>query len=287
MIPPSFDYHAPKSVGEAISLLGSLGGDAKILAGGHSLLPMMKLRFAQPEHLIDINRIPDLRGIRETGDTVVIGAMTSESEIINSPIVKARVPVLAAAARMIADPQVRNRGTIGGDIAHGDPANDHPALAIAIEASFVLDGPNGRRTVPADGFFLGTYMTLLGDHEVLCEIRVPAFPQGTGWSYEKLKRKTGDWATAGCAVVMRRSGGKVSHVRIALTNVAPAALRAEAAESVLVGQSLNETTLKAAGDAARALCDPAEDLRGDREYKIAMAGEMVKQALSQAWARCS
>ncbi|MHB1609694.1 MAG: FAD binding domain-containing protein [Acidiferrobacter thiooxydans] len=287
MIPARFEYHAPSSVKEAIALLAQYGPDAKLLAGGHSLLPMMKLRFAQPEHLIDINRIPDLRGIRETGDTVVIGAMTSESEIINSPIVKARVPVLAAAARMIADPQVRNRGTIGGDIAHGDPANDHPALAIAIEASFVLDGPNGRRTVPADGFFLGTYMTLLGDHEVLCEIRVPAFPQGTGWSYEKLKRKTGDWATAGCAVVMRRSGGKVSHVRIALTNVAPAALRAEAAESVLVGQSLNETTLKAAGDAARALCDPAEDLRGDREYKIAMAGEMVKQALSQAWARCS
>lgn len=287
MIPARFEYHAPSSVKEAIALLAQYGPDAKLLAGGHSLLPMMKLRFAQPEHLIDINRIPDLRGIRETGDTVVIGAMTSESEIINSPIVKARVPVLAAAARMIADPQVRNRGTIGGDIAHGDPANDHPALAIAIEASFVLDGPNGRRTVPADGFCLGTYMTLLGDHEVLCEIRVPAFPQGTGWSYEKLKRKTGDWATAGCAVVMRRSGGKVSHVRIALTNVAPAALRAEAAESVLVGQSLNETTLKAAGDAARALCDPAEDLRGDREYKIAMAGEMVKQALSQAWARCS
>lgn len=287
MIPARFEYHAPSSVKEAIALLAQYGPDAKLLAGGHSLLPMMKLRFAQPVHLIDINRIPDLRGIRETGDTVVIGAMTSESEIINSPIVKARVPVLAAAARMIADPQVRNRGTIGGDIAHGDPANDHPALAIAIEASFVLDGPNGRRTVPADGFCLGTYMTLLGDHEVLCEIRVPAFPQGTGWSYEKLKRKTGDWATAGCAVVMRRSGGKVSHVRIALTNVAPAALRAEAAESVLVGQSLNETTLKAAGDAARALCDPAEDLRGDREYKIAMAGEMVKQALSQAWARCS
>lgn len=287
MIPARFEYHAPSSLKEAIALLAQYGPDAKLLAGGHSLLPMMKLRFAQPEHLIDINRIPDLRGIRETGDTVVIGAMTSESEIINSPIVKARVPVLAAAARMIADPQVRNRGTIGGDIAHGDPANDHPALSIAVEASFVLDGPNGRRTVPADGFFLGTYMTLLGDHEVLCEIRVPAFPQGTGWSYEKLKRKTGDWATAGCAVVMRRSGGKVSHVRIALTNVAPAALRAEAAESALVGQSLNETTLKAAGDAARALCDPAEDLRGDREYKIAMAGEMVKQALSQAWARCS
>ena len=287
MIPGRFEYHVPSSVKETVALLGQYGPDAKLLAGGHSLLPMMKLRFAQPEHLIDINRIPELRGIREAGDMVVIGAMTSENDLINSPIVQARVPLLAAAAQMIADPQVRNRGTIGGDIAHGDPGNDHPALSIAIEASFVLDGPNGRRTVPADGFFLGTYMTLLEDNEVLCEIHVPAFSQGTGWSYEKLKRKTGDWATAGCAVVMRQSGGKVSHVRIALTNVAPAALRAEAAEAVLMGRPLDEAALKAACDAATALCDPAEDLRGDREYKTAMAGEMVKQALSRAWARCS
>lgn len=287
MIPARFEYHVPSSVKEAVALLGQYAPAAKLLAGGHSLLPMMKLRFAQPEHLIDINRVPELRGIREAGDTVVIGAMTSETEIINSPIVQARVPLLAAAAKMIADPQVRNRGTIGGDIAHGDPGNDHPALSIAVQASFVLDGPNGRRTVSADGFFLGTYMTLLEENEVLCEIHVPAFSQGTGWSYEKLKRKTGDWATAGCAVVMRRSGGKVSHVRIALTNVAPSALRAEAAESILLDQSVDETTLKAVSDVATALCDPAEDLRGDREYKLAMAREMVKQALSQAWARCS
>lgn len=287
MIPPRFEYHAPKSVGEAVALLGQLGSEAKLLAGGHSLLPMMKLRFAQPAHLIDINRIPELRGIRETGGTVVIGAMTSENELIASPIVQAKLPLLAEAAKLIADPQVRNRGTIGGDIAHGDPGNDHPALSLAIEASFVLEGPNGRRTVAADGFFLGPYMTLLEENEVMCEIHAPAFAQGTGYAYEKLKRKTGDWATAGCAVVMRKTGNAVSHVRIALTNVAPTALRAEAAEAALLGQAFTPAAVQAAADAAIAICDPAEDLRGDIEYKTAMAGEMVKRALAKAWARCA
>lgn len=287
MIPPRFEYHAPKSVGEAVALLGQLGSDAKLLAGGHSLLPMMKLRFAQPAHLIDINRIPELRGIREDGGQVVIGAMTVENDLISSPIVQAKLPLLAEAAKLIADPQVRNRGTIGGDIAHGDPGNDHPALSIAIEASFVLEGPNGRRTVAADGFFLGTYMTLLEENEVMVEIHAPAFTQGTGYAYEKLKRKTGDWATAGCAVVLRKTGNTVSHVRIALTNVAPTALRAEAAEAALLGQAFTPAAVQTAADAATAICDPAEDLRGDAEYKTAMAGEMVKRALAKAWARCA
>lgn len=286
MIPPSFEYHTPRSVSEAVALLGQLGSDAKLLAGGHSLLPMMKLRFAEPTHLIDINRIPELRGIREEGNKVVIGAMTVESDLITSPILQAKVPLLVEAAQLIADPQVRNCGTIGGDIAHGDPGNDHPALSIVVEASFVLEGPKGRRTVAADGFFLGTYMTLLEENEVMCEIHVPAFAQGTGWAYEKLKRKTGDWATAGCAVVMRKQGDRVTHVRIGLTNVAPTALRAEAAEQAILGQALTPSTLQAAADAARAICEPAEDLRGDVEYKTAMAGQMVKRALSKAWARC-
>ncbi|MDE2130491.1 MAG: xanthine dehydrogenase family protein subunit M [Betaproteobacteria bacterium] len=286
MIPPSFKYHTPRSVSEAVALLGQLGSDAKLLAGGHSLLPMMKLRFAEPTHLIDINRIPELRGIREEGNKVVIGAMTVESDLITSPILQAKVPLLVEAAQLIADPQVRNCGTIGGDIAHGDPGNDHPALSIVVEASFVLEGPKGRRTVAADGFFLGTYMTLLEENEVMCEIHVPAFAQGTGWAYEKLKRKTGDWATAGCAVVMRKQGDRVTHVRIGLTNVAPTALRAEAAEQAILGQALTPSTLQAAADAARAICEPAEDLRGDVEYKTAMAGQMVKRALSKAWARC-
>lgn len=287
MIPPAFDYHAPRSVSEAIGLLGSLGPDAKLLAGGHSLLPMMKLRFAQPSHLIDLNRIAELRGICEDGADVVIGAMTVENELIANPILRAKVPLLAEAPKLIADPQVRNRGTIGGDIAHGDPANDHPALSIAVDASFVLQGPKGTRQVKADDFFLGTYMTALADDEILVGIRVPAFAAGTGWAYEKLKRKTGDWATAGAAVVLRMAGGAVTQARIALTNVGPTALRAAAAEQALLGRPLTDASIDAAAQAARAICDPADDLRGDRDYKTAMAGQMVKRALRAAAARCS
>ena len=285
MIPPAFDYHAPRTVGEAITLLGTLGSDAKLLAGGHSLLPMMKLRFAQPAHLIDLNRIPELRGISQDGANIVIGAMTVENELIASPLLQARLPLLSEAAKLIADPQVRNRGTIGGDIAHGDPANDHPALSIAIDATFTLQGPQGRRDVKADAFFHGTYLTALAEDEILVAIRAPAFTAGTGWAYEKLKRKTGDWATAGAAVVLRLSAGTVSHVRIALTNVAPAALRAVAAEQALLGQPLSEASIQAAATAAMAATDPAADLRGDVEYKTAMAGEMLKRAIRAAAAR--
>lgn len=286
MIPPAFDYHAPKSIGEAITLLGSLGSEAKLLAGGHSLLPMMKLRFAQPAHLIDINRIPELRGIREEGAEIVIGAMTTESELISSKLLRDRIPLLGEAARLIADPQVRNRGTIGGDIAHGDPGNDHPAIALSLDASFVLQGPKGRRKVKADGFFHGTYMTELAEDEILCEIRLTPFAAGTGWAYEKLKRKTGDFATAGAAVVMRMNAGNVSAVRIALTNAAPTALRAVDAEQALIGKPLTDASIDAAATAAMAITDPGEDLRGDREYKTAMTGQMVKRALRSAAARC-
>jgi carbon-monoxide dehydrogenase medium subunit len=286
MIPPAFDYHAPRSVGEALQLLGSLGGDAKLLAGGHSLLPMMKLRFAQPGHLIDLNRIPELRGICRDGDTVVIGAMTVENALIASPLLREAVPLLPEAARLIADPQVRNRGTIGGDIAHGDPANDHPALALACDAVFTLQGPGGRRTVKAGDFFQGTYMTALAEDEILVDIRVPAFARGTGWAYEKLKRKTGDWATAAAAVVLRLDGGRVAHARIALTNLAPMAIRATAAEAALLGQPLNDAAVAAAANAAMAACDPAADLRGSVDYKRAMAGQMVQRAIRAAAARC-
>ncbi len=287
MIPPSFNYHAPRSIGEALSLLTELGDDAKLLAGGHSLLPMMKLRFAQPGTLIDINRIPELRGISEAGGMIRIGAMTSENELIASPLLLQKLPLLPEAALLIADPQVRNRGTIGGDIAHGDPGNDHPAIAMALDATFVLQGPDGEREVKALDFFLGTYMTALAENEILTAILIAPFQQGTGYAYQKLKRKTGDWATAGAAVVMRMSGGVVSQISIGLTNVAPTALRASAAEAALMGQPVNETTLAAVAQAVRAACDPAEDLRGDIEYKTAMASEMVKRAIRTAAARCS
>jgi len=287
MIPASFDYHAPKSVDEAIALLTQHGAEAKVLAGGHSLLPMMKLRFAQPGHLIDLNRIDTLRGIREEGGEIRIGALTSENELIGSALLQGKVPLLAEAARQIADPQVRNRGTIGGDIAHGDPGNDHPAIAIALDATLVLQGPKGAREVKAEAFFLGTYMTALADDEILREIRVQVFAAGTGYAYEKLKRKTGDWATAAAAVVMRMAGGKVESVRIALTNVGPTALRASEAEQALLGKALDDAAVADAATRAMAICDPAEDLRGDREYKTAMAGEMVRRALRRAAARCA
>jgi carbon-monoxide dehydrogenase medium subunit len=284
VIPPAFAYHAPRSIGEALTLLTELGDDAKLLAGGHSLLPMMKLRFAQPGALIDINRIPELRGITEVNGQIRIGAMTSENELIASKLLQDRLPLLPEAALLIADPQVRNRGTIGGDIAHGDPGNDHPAIAMALDATFVLQGPQGERHVKALDFFHGTYMTALAENEILTAILVAPFQHGTGYAYQKLKRKTGDWATA---VVMRMAGGVVTQISIGLTNVAPTALRATAAEAALLGQPVNEATLALVSTAVRAACDPAEDLRGDVEYKTAMAGEMVKRAIRTAAARCS
>lgn len=287
MIPPSFDYHAPTSVAEAVSLLSSLGSEAKLLAGGHSLLPMMKLRFAMPEHLIDINRIPELRGVREENGEIVIGAMTTENAVIADPILNAKAPLLPLAAKLIADPQVRNRGTIGGDLAHGDPANDHPALALTCDARMVIEGPEGRRTVEAGDFYLGTYWTALEETDLLVEIRLDPMPSGAGYAYEKLKRKTGDWAAAAAAVVIKLDAGVVSHIRIGLTNLGPTPLRAKEAEAVLMGQTITDDLIKQAAEAAMAICDPAEDLRGDAEYKTAMAGQMVQRAIRAALDRAA
>lgn len=286
MIPPAFAYHAPTTLSEAAKLLADLRGDAKILAGGHSLLPLMKLRLAEPAHLIDLNRVGELKGIREDRGTICIGALTSENEVINSALLQSKAPLLPEVARQIADPQVRNRGTIGGDIAHGDPANDHPAAAIALDATLVLYGPKGERSVPADKFFLGTFATALQPDELLKEIRIKPFAAGTGSAYCKLKRKTGDWATAAAAVVIQLGGGNVSSVRIALTNAGPTAIRATAAEAALAGKPPTDAAIVSAAQAAMKACDPAEDLRGDRQYKIAMTGEMTRRALKLALSRC-
>jgi carbon-monoxide dehydrogenase medium subunit len=245
----------------------------------------MKLRFAQPAHLIDLNRIPDLRGIREEGAELVIGAMTTEAELIGSAVIRNKVPLLAEGASSIADPQVRYRGTIGGDISHGDPGNDQPALMLALDASFVLSGPKGQRTVKADGYFLGLYETQLGADEILTQIRIPLPPAGSGWSYQKLKRKTGDFATAATAVLLQMKGGKVARVAIALTNAGPTALRARAAEGVLTGKPLDEASLGEAARLAMSICNPTPDQRGDVAYKTAMCGEMTRRALQAAAAR--
>ena len=287
MIPQGFDYHAPRSVADAIKLLGQLGGDAKLLAGGHSLLPMMKLRFAQPAHLIDLQRIDALRGIREDGATIVIGAMTTEHELLQSKLLADKLPLLVEGAGWIADPQVRYKGTIGGDISHGDPGNDHPALMMALDASFVLAGPKGERTVKADGYFLGLYATLAKPDEILTQIRVPIPATGSGWSYQKLKRKIGDFATAATAVLLKMQGGNVAKVSIGLTNVAATPLRATAAESHLIGKPLDKANLNEAARLAMGICDPTPDQRGDADYKRAMCGEMTRRALLAAQARAA
>lgn len=282
MIPPSFEYHAPTTVEDAIKLLSDLGDEAKLLAGGHSLLPMMKLRFAEPEHLIDMNNIESLKGIREDGNEIVIGAMTCENDLIISELLKQKCPLLPEAAKLIADPQVRYRGTIGGDIAHGDPANDHPALMMALDATFTLQGPNGKRAVKADDFFLGTYYTALGEDEILSEIRLPVAPKNTGASYHKLKRKTGDFATAAAAVVLQMSAGSCQLARLALTNVGPTAMRVPAAESLLAGAVVDDQVISQVVQAVMDACDPTVDLRGDVEYKTHMAGEMARRATIEA-----
>jgi carbon-monoxide dehydrogenase medium subunit len=285
MIPPAFDYHAPRSVVEAIGLLGALGPEAKLLAGGHSLLPMMKLRFAEPSHLIDLGKIPQLRGIAQVGSQIHIGAMTTENDLLWSPLLAAKVPLLVEGAGWISDPQVRYKGTIGGDISHGDPANDHPALMLALDASFVLQGPGGERVVKADGFFLGLYVTSLAPDEILTQIRVPIPAAGSGWSYQKLKRKTGDFATAATAVLLEMKGANVARVNIALTNAGPTPLRATAAEASLVGKPINDATLNEAARLAMGICEPSADQRGDVAYKTAMCGEMTRRALVSAHSR--
>jgi carbon-monoxide dehydrogenase medium subunit len=287
VIPTAFDYHAPTSLPDAIALLGRYGDEAKLLAGGHSLLPMMKLRFAEPAHLIDLGRIPDLRGIVQAGNEIHIGAMTTENDLIWSPLLAEKLPLLIEVARQISDPQVRYRGTIGGDISHGDPGNDHPALMLALDASFVLKGPGGERVVKADGFFLGLYSTLLEPGEILTRIQVPIPAAGSGWAYQKLKRKVGDFATAAAAVLLQMQGGTVAAASIALTNVGATPLKASAAAASLVGKAIDEASVGEAARLAMEICDPAPDQRGDAGYKTAMAGEMTRRALLSAHSRAA
>jgi carbon-monoxide dehydrogenase medium subunit len=287
MIPRHFEYHAPRTMPDVLALLGQFGDDAKLLAGGHSLLPMMKLRFAGPGHLIDLNKVSGLKGIDRVGSEVRIGAMTSEHELIRSTLLAEAVPLLVETARQIADPQVRYRGTIGGDIAHGDPGNDHPAVMQALDATFVLTSSGGDRLVPAREFYRGLYDTALEPGDVMTQIRIPVPPPGTGSCYAKLKRKTGDFATAAAAVLVRLEHGKVAAAAIALTNVGPTALLAGDAASSLIGRVPDDTAIREAARLAMAICEPAADLRGDEEYKTAMAGQMVERALRTALARCA
>ncbi len=246
---------------------------------------MMKIRFAEPEHLVDLGKIADLRGIREKGKELRIGAMTTENDLIWSPVVQEKCPLLVEAARLIGDPQVRYKGTLGGDISHGDPGNDHPAIMLALGASFVLAGSSGERVVAADDFFLGLYSTALEAEEVLTEIRIPVPDNGTGWCYAKLKRKTGDFATAAAAVLLQMKRDTVKEVSIALTNAGATALKAREAEDSLRGKKFDDAVIAEAARLAMSICDPAEDQRGSVEYKTAMTGEMTQRALRTAHER--
>lgn len=285
MIASSFDYHSPSTVDEAISLLCELGEGAQILAGGHSLLPMMKLRFTRYKHLIDLNRISKLKGISQQGSVIHIGAMTTQNELINSSLIREKCPLLTEAAQLIADPLVRNCGTLGGNISHGDPGNDQPAVMLAADALFVLQGPEGERVVAADNFFLGIFYNDRAANEILTEIRIPVAPQNMGYAYCKLKRKTGDFATAAAAVQLQLDGAVCKKITIALTNLAIKAIRIKEAEALLSGKVIDDSLIAEAVQIARAACDPTEDLRGNKEYKIQMAGEMTRRAIQLALTR--
>ncbi|CAK7255128.1 MULTISPECIES: xanthine dehydrogenase family protein subunit M [unclassified Shinella] len=287
MIPGPFQFHRPQSVADAVKLLSSLGDEARPLAGGHSLVPMMKLRLATPEHLVDLHGIGALKGIRREGDTLVIGAMTTQHELVASPEIAALVPIVKETSLQIADPQVRYRGTLGGNVANGDPGNDMPGLMMALGARYRLEGPDGARDVDAVDFYQGAYFTALEPGELLTEITIPVPPTGHGYAYEKLKRKIGDYATAAAAVVLTLSAGKVATCRIGLTNLSETPLLAEDAAACVIGTTLDEATLAKAADLARAVMQPAADGRGPAEYRTHVGGIMVMRALKRAAARAA
>ena len=306
MIPPQFDYHAPGSLEEALALLGELD-DAKVMSGGQSLLPMLKLRLATPANIVDIGRIPGLDSISESGGFLRIGALVTETALEENATVAERFPILLDTAKVIADPLVRNRATICGNVAHGDPANDHPATMLALRAQMVATGPGGERTIGVDDFFHGLFMTALADGEILTEIRIPSPGAQSGGAYLKLERKVGDYAVAGAAVQLTLDDGKVTQAGIGLTNLGFAPIRASAAEEVLTGSQLLEKggfmgaiarvrgifsrgmdadeVIAAAAQAAADATDPVADRRGSVEYKRNMARVLTERAIRQALSR--
>jgi carbon-monoxide dehydrogenase medium subunit len=285
MIPSDFNYHRPDSKAQTLQLLREAGGEGRILAGGHSLIPLMKLRMAKPSRIIDISQIAELKGIAVRGNDVEIGATTTQHELIASRQLAEICPILAETARLIADPQVRYCGTLGGNVGNGDPGNDMPALMQCLDATYVLESTRGVREVKARDFYQGVYFTALKEDELLSKIRFPAPPKGHGYAYKKLKRKIGDYATAAAAVILEMSGGQVRRASIALTNVADTPLYAKEASERITGTSLRPEDIDAAVMAAEAIARPAADGRGSAEYRTKMAGIMVRRALAEAAGR--
>ena len=282
MIPSAFTYHRPSSVQEAVGLLAKLGDDGRAIAGGHSLIPMMKLRLATPGHLVDLAGIADLKGIRSDGNDIVIGAMTTQHDVVGSDLLAGKIPLLRETALLIADPQVRYMGTLGGNVANGDPGNDMPAVMLCLNATYHVTGKGGERRIPAREFYQGAYFTAMEGGDVLTAVRIPVPPAGHGAAYEKLKRKVGDFATAAAAVILTIGGGKVSSCSIGLTNVAETPLWAEEAAKILTGSSLDAAPVKRAIAAAEAITSPASDARGPAHYRTKMAGVMLMRALARA-----
>lgn len=286
MIPGAFEYHTPSTIGEATALLARLGDDAKVLSGGQSLIPMMKLRLAQPKHLVDINGLPGLAYVREDGGALRIGGLTREADLEESDVVQRRYPLLADTCRAIADPLVRNLATVGGNLAHGDPANDHPAAMLALGAEVVARGPAGERRIPITSFFTGPFETALRAGEILVEIRVPVPPARSGGAYLKLERKVGDFATAAVAAQLTlRADGACEQAGIGLTNVGLTPIKADKAEAALRGKRLDDKTIAEGAQLAAAAAQPSEDLRGSVEYKRDLVRVLTTRALRRALER--
>ncbi len=283
MIPPSFEYFTPSSLPEAIALLHEHGDDAKVLAGGHSLIPAMRIRFAEPTHLIDISNIDGLSYLKEEGGYLKIGAMTREVALEDEPLIAQKYPLLLDTAKMIADPQVRNLATVGGNLAHGDPANDHPATMLAYRAEVVIVSNAGERVVPIDEFFTDFFTTAVEHGEILTEIRIPVPPERSGGCYLKVERKVGDYAAAAAAVQLTLGAdGSITQAGLGLTNVAPVPTRIQDAEQLLIGKQPDEALFAQAGQIAADACSPVDDLRGSEAYKRSLVKELTQRALRKS-----
>ena len=280
MIPAAFEYHRPDSIDDAIKIITEHGDEARVIAGGHSLIPMMKLRMADLSHLVDLQQIAELKGIIIEGQSVTIGAMTTQHELIAHEELAKVAPIMTEAALQIADPQVRYMGTIGGNVANGDPGNDMPGLMQLLDASYTLAGPNGTRTVQARDFYEAAYFTAREEEEILTSITFNS-PVG-GYAYEKQKRKIGDYATAAAGVLITKDGGTCSHASIALTNLADTPIYCEEAVSILTGSDLGSEAIEAATMAAVNASDPGEDNRGPIEFKKHAAKIVIRRALERA-----
>lgn len=282
MYPAQFDYHTPATVREALDLLGRHKDDAKLLAGGHSLLPAMKLRLSQPKHLVDLRKVPGLTGIKEESGMLVIGAMTTHYAVESSAVVKAKCPVLAATAAQIGDPMVRNMGTIGGSLAHADPAADYPATIIALGAEMVAEGPKGKRTIKADDFFKGLLTTALAADEILTEVRVPVMPAKTGAAYMKFPHPASRFAVVGVAAVVTMDGSKVAKAGVGITGAGTKAIRARGVETGIAGKALDAAAIQAAAEKAPDGVDVQADLQGSEEYKRHLLKVFARRAIEAA-----